>query len=78
MLVNITINFICKFHTKTGHYIIVHCNLVLLAKYLFYKFYYFQQPKEVRLEVFTTANFNVLVFWDVTPCNLKIKHELYK
>ena len=76
MLVNITINFICKFHINTGHFIIVHCNLWLVTKYLFDKLYYCHQPKEVRLEVFATAIINVLVLWDVTPCKLAVKHQL--
>jgi len=32
----------------------------------------------VRLEVLTTAIVNVLVLWDVTPCNLVGKHKLFE
>lgn len=76
ILVNITINVICKFHIKSGHFRILHCNLLLLTKYLVDKFYYYHQPNEVRLGVFTSAIFNVLVFWDVTPCNWAVNHQL--
>jgi len=60
MLVNITINVVYKFHIKTGHFMISHCNLLLLTKYLVDIFYYYHQPKEVRLEVFTVAIVNLL------------------
>jgi len=76
MLVNITINFICKFHINTGHFIIVHCNLSLVTKYLFDKLYYCHQPKEVRLEIFTTATVHVHVLWDVMPYNWTVKYRL--
>jgi hypothetical protein len=42
------------------------------------KFYYFQQPKEVRLEVLTMAIVNVLVFCDVTPYELVDNHQLFE
>jgi hypothetical protein len=54
------VNVVCKFHIKTGHFMISHCNLLLLRKYLVDIFYYYHQPKEVRLEVFTMAIVNLL------------------
>jgi len=39
----------------------------LSTKYEDGKFYYLQEPKKLRLEVFITASANILVFWDVTP-----------
>jgi hypothetical protein len=76
MLINITINVICKLRIKAGHFIILNFNLLLLTKYLFDKFNYYYQPKEVRIEVFTTAIINILVLWDVTPCKLAVKYQL--
>jgi len=76
MLINITLNVICKLHIKAGHFKILRCNLLLITNYLFDKFNYYYQPKEVRIEVFTTAIINVILLWDVTPCKLAVKYQL--
>ena len=68
ILVKIILNIIYKFHVNR----FALCNL--LTKYLVGKFYYYHQPKEVRLDGLTTAIVNVLVFWVLTPSNVAGKH----